>query len=66
MNQFDKVIGVFNPTVTHDLKERVKRHIGNKYEFEAIFIIEEGKYTGQYAMYSEDIGLWIPEEDIEI
>lgn len=50
LEQFDRICAVFAPKRTDDLKPGVAAHIGRETEWEALWIIEEGAYAGQWAM----------------
>lgn len=66
MKQFDKIKGYFEPKRLDTLKESAKVYIGEKLIFEALWIIEDGIYKGQWAMLplcGARMG-WVPEEDI--
>lgn len=72
LKQFDKVRARFAPARQDDLKPGLWEMIGTEHVFQAYWIIEEGHYSGQYAMnnISKDRGTnelyWCPECDLEI
>jgi len=50
MKQFDKVVATFTPQKTIDLKKKAIPWVGRTLEWEALWIIEDGEYAGQWAM----------------
>lgn len=76
MNQFDRVLGVFEPKRTDDLQNDAAQHIGKLYTWRAMWVIEDGPYEGEWAMgvdrmrvdrFSPEIKFaWVPESDIRI
>lgn len=76
MKQFDRVTGYFKPKIISTLKEEMKPLIGNRFVFEAYWLIDKddgGPYVGQWAMMPLtesgerlENANWVPTEDIEI
>lgn len=66
--EFQKVIAIFNPQRTDNLHDWAKKIIGEKAEFYYAWVIEDGDYTGQWALCSYDLRIngWVPECDLEI
>jgi hypothetical protein len=80
MEQFDKFYAIFNPKRTDNLKPNAAEFIGQKYEWEVLWVIEHGAYKGQWAcgfsfkQYEKFIKdncknpsfTWAPEEDLDL
>ena len=67
--QYDKVMARFRPNQTNNLYEYSKSFIGKKCEWQALWIIEDGEYKGQWAMHPLSNGAefgWAPECDLEV
>jgi hypothetical protein len=72
MNQFDKVEASFQPRREDDLVEGAREWIGVITIWQASWIIEKGKYAGEWAMmpikdcrYSMPFA-WVPSGDLKI
>lgn len=70
MNQFDRIIAIFRPRRTDDLKPELRPMIGSVLWFQASWIIEEGPYTGDWAMtplarYGDFPCGWVPLCDLD-
>ena len=73
MRQFDKRKGTFKPQRIDDLQDDVSACVGMHCTWEAIRLIEDGDYAGQWAMVpllnANDMPnvpfAWTPECDIE-
>lgn len=73
MNQFDKRKGTFKPVRSDDLAPGVAECVGMYCIWEAMWIIEEGQFEGQWAMAPRiDVVdtpnvpfAWVPECDID-
>jgi hypothetical protein len=65
--QFDIVYGVFNPKNRATLKPECLPYIDKVIFFQAIWIIEEGKYEGQWALLplNSPMTKWVPECDVD-
>jgi len=69
MKIYQKVIATFKPARTDDLINEAEHLIGFKGEFIASWIIEDGPYTGQWAMATPrefKDAIWVPLCDLEI
>ena len=77
MIQFDKVTAVYRPLRIDDLRPGVAEWIGHSFEWEAMWVIEDGPYEGQWAMGMDRLGLrdrgeevppfyWCPLCDLEV
>ena len=71
MKQFDKVYARFNPRDLTTLRRGARPFVGLCTTWEAYWIIEEGPYSGQWAMVARgwwDSGFpgWVPEIDLSI
>jgi hypothetical protein len=74
--QLNIVDATFNPTRTDDLQPGVADSIGLRCQWQAVWVIEEGPYAGQwaYSPWKDEqgqyiVGLpfaWVPREDLEI
>lgn len=66
VEQFDRFIATFQPERTDDLKPGAEHYIGQRCEWEAAYVIEEGPYEGQMAcMPVFDMPFaWTPECDL--
>ena len=66
MKQFDKIKATFKPKRTKDLRPSSIKYIGKQGTFEAYWIIEEGRYKGQWAMFCNKFKRlgWVPLEDL--
>lgn len=71
--QFDWVKALYHPKRTDDLVDGTKKHIDRPFMFQAIWIVEDGEYEGQwafmpYTMNKEPIinfG-WVPQQDLSV
>lgn len=54
MKQFDRVRGTYDPLRTDDLAGYAVPEIGERWTWEALWIIEDGLYAGQWAMRPVD------------
>ena len=69
MKQLDIIVATYSPTFTDDLPLEWVNLIGWRGEWQAYWIIEEGKYAGQWAMLryppvsGSAVG-WVPESDL--
>lgn len=65
---FDIIEATFNPTNTTDLKENAEKWIGWRGKWQVLWEIDEGNYTGQYAigLYNQVRApfIWVPQEDL--
>lgn len=70
MEQCDKIIAEFKPTIVDNLTSLAKKNIGCIGEWEAYWISEKGRYKGQWMFHSANKSLnlmgVIPMEDLEI
>lgn len=71
ISRFDRVMAVFSPKSTDTLKPEALKFIGAIGFFEALWIIDEGKYKGQWAMgipkeWGSPDFIWVPECDLQI
>lgn len=65
----DIINAVFQPRTTHDLKESAIPMIGMQGDFEALWLIEEGEYIGEWAMkipreWPVRDACWVPDGDL--
>jgi hypothetical protein len=58
LQQFDMVEATFRPTRLDDLKPEVKGKVGERGIFQAVWIVEDGHYEGQWAMSPQDFNHW--------
>ena len=69
IEQFDKIIATFNPKKTDNLVTGMENHIGKRFTFEAMWVIEDGQYVGEWAMAPRMTGPplcgWIPLCDLD-
>ena len=71
MEVHERVLAIFRPKRTDDLQHGSEEHIGKTYIFQAVWILEEGPYKGEWAMMPIDyipgqyFG-WVPECDLKI
>lgn len=73
LRQFSRVRAVFSPLRTDDLKPETFGYIGQTFDWEALWIIENGDYDGQFAMGFDRAILnhpytfnWVPQCDLNI
>lgn len=70
MEQFDRVTATFAPANMLTLKPDAAKHIGQRFEWMAAWIIEGGPYDGQFAMQVQTIPCpsfaWAPLCDLEV
>jgi hypothetical protein len=75
IQQFDLFYATFNPKRTDDLKPGAASFIGWRGIWEALWIIEDGPYEGQWAIGINDVShqlkkqppfIWVPGCDLEI
>lgn len=69
MQQFERITAIFKPKKLETLKPEVLKDIGWIGEWQAVWIIENGEYIGQWAFSpinknNYTFG-WVPEEDLE-
>ena len=72
--RYKTVKAIFRPKIIETMREECLPYIGKTGIFEYSWIIDEGQYTGQWAMGIYDrsgefkyfYASWVPEEDLEI
>lgn len=65
INQFGFYWAEFDPLKTSDLKPNSAK-IGSVDCFQAMWIIEEGPYIGEWAMMPKNSYYWVPSSDLNI
>ena len=64
LQKHDLVIATFTPVVTTDIRPDARVAIGERGEFQALWIIEDGPYAGDWAMMPLDSKrfrcTWVP------
>ena len=74
MAQYDVVTATFRPKDLDTLRPSLEKWIGWRGEFQAVWMIEEGPYEGDFAMmpvsgppyYGGPLGFyWVPESDLQ-
>lgn len=73
MDQFDIITAVFNPRRSDDLVEGAADWIGKSCQWQAAWVIEEGEYSGEWAMTPHPLETllscpfaWVPSGDLYI
>jgi hypothetical protein len=70
LRQFDRVVATLRPVRTDDLRPGIAAYVGITLEWEALWVIEEGPYKGQWAIQPSDMARWpfrwFPQCDLEI
>lgn len=71
LQQLDVVVATFQPKRLDTLKDHLRPHIGYRGKWEVYWIIEEGVYEGQAALwpwegsaFEAPFHAWVPEEDL--
>lgn len=64
--QFDQVDAVFRPKDLTTLKPDAAVLVGKRFVFRALWLIDEGPYSGQWALMPDSkwTSGWVPEEDL--
>lgn len=67
MEQFDKVVGTFQPVQMDTLRPEAVAFIGQCITWQALWRIEDGPYEGDWAM--QEVGAlhfpyWVPSRDV--
>lgn len=72
IEEHDKINAVFRPKRTDDLQPGCEEFVGRSGEFQAVWVIEDGPYEGQFAMWVPKDwnfegfpAVWVPECDLE-
>jgi len=67
VNQFDVIYAKFAPRRLDDLTPEAKTALGVVGEWKALWVIESGQFSGEWAMdLRGSVGLgWIPSGDLE-
>jgi hypothetical protein len=68
MEQFERVHAKLKPIIFETLRPEILPFVGEIFTWEAQWLIEDGVYTGDWAMreLSGTITRWVPSRDLEI
>jgi hypothetical protein len=66
LQQYDIVRGTWRPSDASTVRDEASPLVGYRGEWLAAWIIEDGRFEGEYAMTSQTIGFrwWVPLSDL--